>query len=55
MKDETEINDAADRAADMQNAAVECRRSKFPNMTYEDGLRAALDWVAGNEDKDPTE
>ncbi len=55
MKDEKEINDAADRAADMCAAADKKGRSKYPGMTYEEGVRAALDWACGNQDEDPTQ
>jgi hypothetical protein len=53
MKDEKEINEAAERAADLRYAASDSG-SKYPSMTYEDGLRDALDWVCGNQDDDPT-
>lgn len=28
------------------------KSTKFSGMTYEDGIRAALDWVLGNSDED---
>lgn len=55
MKDEREVNDAAERAADMQDAARKAGRSQYPNMAFEDGVREALDWVVGNVDEDPTD
>ena len=53
MKDTDEIQEACDRAADLQHDANN-NGSKYPAMTYEDGLRDALDWVCGNSDEDPT-
>ena len=29
--------------------------SKYPGMTYEEGIRAALDWVTGFSDDEPME
>lgn len=43
MKDESEIQAMCDKAAD---AAME--GSKYPGMSYEEGIREALDWVLGN-------
>lgn len=54
MKSDTEIEEACGRAADMQSKANARGRSKYPGMTYEDGLRDALDWVCDNADEDPT-
>ena len=54
MKDIKEIEKACDRAADLQNEARD-NGSKYRGMTYEDGLRDALDWVCENIDEDPTE
>jgi hypothetical protein len=54
MKDIKEIEEACDRAADLQNEARD-NGSKYRGMTYEDGLRDALDWVCENTDEDPTE
>ena len=30
-------------------------RSKFPGMTYEEGVMAALDWVLGVSEESPME
>lgn len=54
MKDIKEIEAACERAADMQNTSRE-KGSKYRSMTYEDGLRDALDWVCDNVDEDPTQ
>lgn len=54
MKKPTEIEAAAERAAQLQNNAQKSGRSEYPAMTYEDGLREALDWVCDYEDCDPT-
>lgn len=53
MKDISEIEEACERAARMQNDANR-NGSALRGMTYEDGLRAALDWVCDYEDEDPT-
>ena len=54
MKDIKEIEAACERAADMQNTARE-KGSEYRSMTYEDGLRDALDWVCDNVYEDPTQ
>lgn len=54
MKDITEIEAACERAAKMQNTSRK-KGSKYPGMTYEDGLRDALDWMLDNVDEDPTQ
>ena len=48
-----EVDQALDRAIDMQNNAF-TKGSKYSGMSYEDGLREALDWVMENTDEDPT-
>lgn len=53
MKDITEIEEAAERAAQNQNRA-QYNGSKYRGMTYEDGVRDALDWICGNVEEDPT-
>lgn len=40
MREEDEIQALADKAADLSS-----KPSKFRNMTYEDSVREALDWV----------
>ena len=40
MRDEDEIQRLADKAADVADLPT-----KFRNMTYEQGVREALDWV----------
>lgn len=54
MKDILEIEDACERAAVMQNKS-RVASTKYRGMTYEDGVRDALDWVCENIDDDPTE
>jgi hypothetical protein len=53
MKDEIEIEEACERAEKLQSRASK-RGSKYPHLTYEDGLREALDWVCENAEDDPT-
>lgn len=31
------------------------RQGQWPGMSYEDGVRAALDWVLGEDDQAPME
>jgi hypothetical protein len=40
-----------DKAADAAVRSME--PTHFRNMTYEEGVSAALDWVLGNTDEDP--
>jgi hypothetical protein len=42
---DTVLNDAAD--------SIEAGRSKFPGMTYEEGVQAALRWAIGQDDSNP--
>ncbi len=51
MKDESEIRDEYDRMADAAASADE-DGSKFRGMTYEQGLRDALEWVLGEYEGD---
>lgn len=44
MKDESEIQKVVDDAADRANAG-----SKYPGMSYEEGIRAALEWVLDDD------
>lgn len=52
MPDESEINAAADRASDQVNKLN--GSTKYRIMSYEQGVRDALDWACGNRDEDPT-
>lgn len=45
---EDEINDQVNKSLE----AEECG-SRWPGMTYEQGVRAALDWVLGDEETGP--
>lgn len=54
VKQPDEIEAACERAAVLQNRASQ-NGSMFRNMTYEDGLREAFDWICGNQEEDPTE
>ena len=48
---DSQIEDARNDALDytMEN------RTKFPGMTYEEGIEAALAWVMGDRDEHPME
>jgi hypothetical protein len=54
MKDESEINKACDRSCDMTDR-MHRNGSKYQGMSYEEGIRDALDWVLENVEEDPTE
>lgn len=45
MRDENEVSDLADKASTLSLGG-----SKYPGMTYEQGVRDALDWVLENWD-----
>jgi len=51
MKERTqeEINQQTDKAAETED------NSKYPGMSYEAGVRAALDWVTGQSEEQPME
>ena len=49
MKSEKEIEEMADKAA------VVTPNPKFHGMPYEEGVRAALEWVLGQCDESPLE
>lgn len=53
MADRTpdEIDEAKNAAWDSKNDNV----SKYPGMSYEDGVIAALDWITGDVDEHPME
>jgi len=39
---------------DLANAALD-EGGKFPGMSYEDGVKIALEWATGNSDDKPME
>lgn len=45
-----EINEQLDRATEGINEGT-----KFHGMSYEDGVRAAIDWMLGNVEEKPME
>lgn len=48
MRSEEDIEELAEKAS-----VARRKPSKFPGMTYEEGVSAALDWVIGLEDMNP--
>lgn len=48
---EKEINEIIDWAARAEASG----RSNFPGMSYEEGVRAALEWVTGQSDDKPND
>lgn len=46
-----QIDDVVNDAWDSINEGT----SRYPGMSYEDGVRAALDWVTGEVDENPFE
>lgn len=53
MKDKAQIESACERACDLWEKAQD-NGTQYRSMTYEDGVRNALDWVLENVDEDPT-
>lgn len=50
MRSEREVEGMLDKAAKRSHG-----RSKFPGMSYEEGARAALEWVVDEAESDPLE
>lgn len=48
---EEEVNEVIDKASEQESKG----RSRWPGMTYEQGVRNALDWILGNSDDNPME
>jgi hypothetical protein len=48
MKSQREVEKLASEAA-----ARSMERTQVPGMTYEEGVRDALDWVLGNNEENP--
>ncbi len=53
MKSIPEIEKALTRAEKMHSDFMR-QGSKFPGMSYEEGIRNTLDWIMENIDDDPT-
>ncbi len=49
VRDQLEIDALIGKCIDQQSSGV----SRFPGMTYEQGIREALEWVIGDTDDDP--
>jgi hypothetical protein len=49
VRSQEEVNEQIDRASDNINKGI----SKYPGMTYEEGIRAAIDWMSGESDELP--
>jgi len=48
-KTEEEVDDIVNRCGEQESKGG----SKWPGMTYEQGVRAALDWIVGWSDDHP--
>ena len=46
-----EINNLLDRCSDLENQGA----SLYPGMTYEEGVKAGIEWVLGQTDDHPLE
>lgn len=44
-----------DEQLNLAMEAVDRGRSKWPGMSYEDGVRAALNWMTGDDETPPME
>jgi hypothetical protein len=51
VRTDDEINGVIDAA----NDAINEHGSKFPGMSFEDGVKHALEWVTGETDENPME
>jgi hypothetical protein len=51
MKGIKEIEQASERA---NEAYINGDSPKHPSLSFEDGVRAALGWILGERDEDPT-
>jgi len=49
MREDSEIHEQIDKAADTEND------SRWPGMTYEQGVRSALEWVSEETHERPME
>ncbi len=49
VKSDEEINDLIQRCMDAESAGT----TKYFGLTYEQGVKSALDWVTGNDDIHP--
>ncbi len=48
-RDEAEIDDVLNRCADADNTG----QSQYPGMTYEQGIRAGVEWLLGIIEESP--
>lgn len=46
-----EIDDLLNECAE----GIETGDSKYPSMSYEEGIRDAIDWITGTTDENPME
>jgi hypothetical protein len=51
QRDDNEIDNLLNDCAESETAGT----SKFPGMTYEQGLRAGIDWITGTVKDHPLE
>lgn len=54
MKTQDEAEEFQNRVLDMYDKAQR-KGSKYPGMTYEQGLREAVDWIMEDQEDDPTQ
>lgn len=50
-KSQKEIDDLTDKCDEFISKGA----SKFPAMSYEEGIRNAIDWITGDSDDNPME
>jgi len=50
-----ELEETIEAELDKAVTQIHLGRSKFPGMSYEEGVRAALEWVLGHCDESPME
>lgn len=50
-REDDEINEVLNKACESEDNG----RSQWPGMTYEQGVKAAIDWITGATDDNPME
>ena len=46
-------DDEIDAVLNACSESMDAGRAKWPGMTYEQGVRAGIDWVTGQQDDNP--
>lgn len=49
VRDREEVDELLNQCSESEDEGV----SKFPGMSYEQGIRAGIDWLTGQRDENP--